>query len=117
MEEDEFGQRDMYDTGRQVIWHGKRLGYYIEEAEGLTFIAPRKLEHKLRIYDGWAMNEEFLRQLFQINVKKIIVKINMGKILVTKPENWIMKGIKFHSRKAEPQIVLPEKSFDKIIDV
>lgn len=104
---------DMFNTGRKVKWRGKLLGYYIKGERGLIFISPRKSYHKFRMYDGWGINELFLKHLIGVAVSQIRLIIDGGKkVLIVTPENWFRKGIPHRSKGYEPQIILREKDFD-----
>jgi len=103
-------------TGRQVRWKGRLLGFYIKADEGLIFVSPRKLSHKFRMYNGWGINREFLNQLVETGVRQIRIVVDNGKkILITTPQRWKEKGIPHQSKGFEPQIVLREKDFDKVL--
>jgi hypothetical protein len=107
---------DMIFQGRQIKWQGKKLGYLIKGEKGLIYISPRKSEHYFRIYSGWGINELLLKDLIDKMVVEIRILVDKKKVLITTPQNWLRRGIPHRSKGFEPQIILPEKSFDKVIE-
>lgn len=100
---------------RQVKWRGKFLGFYLQQKNMLVFVAPRnRRKHYFRLFNGYAMNKQFLIHLYQVGVGQVWIKEqDTGKILKASPINWIKKGIEFRSEKTEDeQLVLKEADFD-----
>ena len=96
--------------GKQIRWEGKLLGFYIKGDDGLIFV------HKFKIYNGWGINKEFLKQLVETGISQIRIVVDNGKrILIVSPKKWQEKGIPHQSKGFEPQLVLREKDFDKVL--
>lgn len=99
-----------------VKFNGRTLGFFIVDGRRIIFIAPRKSSHFFRLYGGWGINKAFLQNILDY-VAEIRVVVDKGKkILVTTPQNWLLKGITYHKEGFEEQIILRERDFHKIYE-
>lgn len=113
---------EFMNTGKQVKWQGKNLGYYIKHPKGLVFIAPRrryddgpKKSHYFRLYNGYGLNELFFKHLLDIGIHEIrIIEQDTKRVLISSPNDWKNKGIPHRSKGYEPQLILREKDFKEV---
>jgi hypothetical protein len=99
-------------TGKERL-----IGYKRKELDGFVLICPRKAEHFFRNYSGWGLNREAVEVcLFEGFVRIKVVVDDGKKVLVTSPENWKERGhaVQFHG--FEPQLILSEVDFDKVVE-
>lgn len=102
-------------SGKVIRLHGKWIGFITKD---MYFVMYKRASHKLRMLNGWAIAEAILEDLMQKGIKgiRVIVKgRGIEKVMVTSPQKWKRLGVQFRSRGYEPQIVLPEKMFDKVV--
>jgi len=79
-----------------------------------VFRSYRKEAHKFRVYDGWGINKELLKELLDVGVK--FWEIHTEKrVLKIKLDAVIRYGISYKNPKKEKdyQLIVPEKWFER----
>lgn len=98
---------------------GRKVGFITRDG---IFISPRRKEHKFRIYNGWGLSTEVLNLLIKKKVREIRIVVYgekrkyPEKVLITTPDLWKQKGIPYQDKKYEPQLILRECDFLKVVE-
>ena len=108
------GEKEMILGQGKVIkfQNGKKLGVIRKDK---VFMIPRnKKKHFFRLYNGWAVNLQLLKELRDIGIETIEIRTNDTKeIYRTHIDNFFRSGIIYKNPKNEKdiQIVLNKKYF------
>lgn len=99
--------------GNQVFLGKRKVGWLtLLRGKVRVFISPRKRgEHFFRMFKGWGISEELLGLLENNEFVQIQIRIKGEPTLCADVKLWRAKGIPYHKRGFEPQIILPEKHF------
>jgi hypothetical protein len=97
--------------GKQIkMLTGKILGYIREDG---TATLIRKEKHYFRIYKGWGVNKELIRELKDIDTKWLEIKTEMRLLRI--PFSKVLSGkyMEYKNPKDEKdyQIIIPETEF------
>lgn len=100
--------------GRQVKMNKKLLGVVRKDKTFMVFREEKK--HFFRLFDGWGMNEELLKELNDAGMLKIEIHCSDTKnIYITDMASFFNHGIPYKNPKKEKdsQMILPKSFFVK----
>jgi len=90
--------------------NGKKLGVVCKDGVFRSF--KKESKHLFKIYDGWGMNLNLLKELKEIGIEYIeIIATDTNVIYRTHIDNFFSNGILYRNQKGEmdTQLILPKR--------